>query len=288
MTWSAWSKCPICDKKFTCRGYSNEKQARNQALKLANEHIRTTHSHYWESWQNKQANLFKGLRKIGYTSGFKSRDFSNPVFHLSNNVPMGVASQVGTKSYVGKEETWQCPTCKLKVLRYVVPGLDTEKFSYWGKKKHQCLKCSKCGKYSSYKTLQLHSIYECSGQQNQPNQQAVNQQIQQINQLINLIQQLSQNAPTIIQSINSDPQLTPQQKQQIINNLNSGISNLKTIADDLADKQKKLNDLATKSEQSKPTNWTPWIVGGVIVLGLMIIVLFAYLLKKKESKKIYK
>nr|CAG8435733.1 12350_t:CDS:2 [Entrophospora candida] len=101
--------------------------------------------------------------------------------------------------------------------------------------------CSKCGKYSSYKTLQLHDIYECSSRQNRPNQQAVNQQIQQVNQLINTIQQLAQNASTLIQSINNDQQLTPQQKQQVINNLNSGINNLKTVADDLVKKRIRKN-----------------------------------------------
>lgn len=93
--------------------------------------------------------------------------------------------------------------------------------------------------------------YTCAncqeGKKSNPNQNQINQLQEEINQL----EQISNR--------------TPQQEQE------------------LQDKKKQLAQL--EKQQPNKTNWTPWIIGGGVVIGILVIFII-YLLTRNKEKEI--
>jgi hypothetical protein len=79
----------------------------------------------------------------------------------------------------------------------------------------------------------MHENFECSA--NPLNQSQVNQNNQ-------LLANIHQSLQTTIQDIKNDPNLTSQQKNDLVNNLSPAVGNLQKLLDDLAEKQKKISD----------------------------------------------
>ena len=48
-----------------------------------------------------------------------------------------------------------------------------------------------------------------------------------------------------------------------------------------------LSDLQKTNTETKPTNWTPWLIGGSVVILVLIIGIISYswIKKKQENKK---
>src|SRR5207248_6389634 len=131
-----------------------------------------------------------------------------------DNRPMGTSSSGAGISSGTSSETWQCQICKVKINWYTTIDPYTRQTKEIGKDKvnnHQCLTCHKCNQYSSYDSLKLHETFECSA--NQLSQTQINQ----TNQVIIAIRQ---NLQTTIQTINNNPNLTQQQKNNLLNSLN--------------------------------------------------------------------
>jgi len=73
--------------------------------------------------------------------------------------------------------------------------------------------------------------------------------------------------------------IQPNLKSYFVDNHNTSLSRqrLKTMIDKL---QREIN------EENKPINWTPWIIGGGVILVLLVVII-AYLLGKKQGDKRY-
>ncbi|CAG8456650.1 7226_t:CDS:2 [Scutellospora calospora] len=112
------------------------------------------------------------------------------------------------------------------------------------------------------KILSLHELYECSTfQTNSSNQsptqltQLINQQLILLNQLTTTLSQLSLNIQGLVSSISNNPNLTSQQKQQALNNINTNLTDLQNIKSDIDGKLGRLRSFQTSSNNSKkPTN----------------------------------
>ena len=192
---------------------------------------------------------------------------------MGQNTPMGSATVLGTNSGGGVPKTWQCSQCKVKKTWIYIPGMnDKQTVEQKLISKHKCQTCPKCNKLSSYEDLVMHENFECSA--NPLNQSQVNQNNQ-------LLANIRQSLQTTIQDIKNDPNLTPQQKNDLVNNLSPAVSNLQKLLDDLEEKQKKISD--SGGNQNKPTNWTPWIIGGIALVIILLIVIGIIFYRKKEK-----
>ena len=255
---------------------------------------------HWEKGLNSFREFIVKVDRSGLGNFWVGRgDFTNPVHTFANNIPMGTSSQGAGWSSGGEQHIHRCPICKIKIAWWEVPKLvwsgypnDPAKFEgieEVGKgriSRHQCQKCSKCGNYSSYEDFRLHELYECSNQST-PNQSVLNQQIQSLQQLTNQVNSLISNLQNLTQQVNNSSNLTPQQKQSALNNFNSQSSSLQKLLLAIQQKQDKLNDLAKSSsvgDNSPKRDWTPWIIGGCIIGGIVIIVLIVWLIFHKNKK----
>ena len=110
-----------------------------------------------------------------------------------------------------------------------------------------------------------------------------------LSNLQNIINKAAQNLQqNIVQKTNSNPQLSAQQKQQAINNLNNPINNLQTSLVTTQNLQQKLNSLVNASQTGnnpKKSN-LPLIIGiGLVGGGLVGLMLWLRMRNKKNGLK---
>ncbi len=82
------------------------------------------------------------------------------------------------------------------------------------------------------------------------------------------------------------------EREREIQQLRSRIAELETITrtpnqeQELQDKKKELSELERQQEQNqKPSSWKPWIIGGSIFIGILVIGIIAYFLLKDQKRK---
>ena|SRR5438128_10526255 len=87
------------------------------------------------------------------------------------------------------------------------------------------------------------------------------------------------------------------EREREISQLRSRIAELETITNrtteqerELQEKKRELAKLGKESSSGekgsqKPTNYTPWIIGGSIVGGVLVIAIIVYLLRSRKPRK---
>ncbi|RHZ36252.1 hypothetical protein [endosymbiont GvMRE of Glomus versiforme] len=146
--------------------------------------------------------------------------------------------------------------------------------------------CPHCNKTYTWSHLKYHELYDCPNFQGQPDPQLVQEQQQVLNNLQSVISKVAQNLQqNIVQKTNANPQLTSQQKQTAISNLNSPINNLQSSLTTTQQLQQKLNSLISSSQtrnNPKKSN-LPLIIGGIVVGGGIVIGLVVWLAMKNKK-----
>ncbi|RHZ37347.1 hypothetical protein [endosymbiont GvMRE of Glomus versiforme] len=149
--------------------------------------------------------------------------------------------------------------------------------------------CPHCNQTYTWSHLKYHELYDCPNFQGQPNPQLIHKQQQVLNNLQSVINKVAQNLQqNIVQKINSNPQLTPQQKQVAINNLNEPINSLQTSLATTQSLQQKLNALVSSSQIGNDSKKSklPLIIGvGLIGGGLVVGLVFWLVARNKKVGK---